>query len=75
MNRLRSTILAALALLVQGCSNGTLVADREPGTAGINWNDEIIYHVMPRSFADSNGDRHGDLNGFVERLDYSRSWA
>lgn len=36
----------------------------------INWNDEIIYHVMPRSFYDSNGDRHGDLNGFVEKLDY-----
>lgn len=36
----------------------------------INWNDEIIYHVMPRSFYDSDGDRHGDLNGFVEKLDY-----
>lgn len=36
----------------------------------INWNNEIIYHVMPRSFYDSNGDLHGDLNGFVEKLDY-----
>lgn len=36
----------------------------------INWNDEIIYHVMQRSFYDSNGDGHGDLNGFVEKLDY-----
>lgn len=36
----------------------------------INWNNEIIYHVMQRSFYDSNGDRHGDLNGFVEKLDY-----
>jgi len=35
-----------------------------------NWNDEIIYHVMQRSFYDSNGDRHGDLNGFVEKLGY-----
>ncbi len=25
---------------------------------------------MPRSFYDSNGDLHGDLNGFVEKLDY-----
>ncbi len=36
----------------------------------INWNNEIIYHVMPRSFYDSNGDLHGDLNGFIEKLDY-----
>lgn len=34
------------------------------------WNDEIIYHVIPRSFYDSNGDLHGDLNGFVSKLDY-----
>jgi glycosidase len=37
----------------------------EPG-----WNDEIIYHVFQRSFYDSNGDLHGDLNGLVEKLDY-----
>ncbi len=36
----------------------------------IEWHDEIIYHVMQRSFYDSSGDRHGDLNGFVEKLDY-----
>lgn len=36
----------------------------------VNWNDEIIYHVMPRSFYDANGDLHGDLNGFVQKLDY-----
>ncbi|NET36018.1 MAG: DUF3459 domain-containing protein [Cyanothece sp. SIO1E1] len=35
-----------------------------------DWRNEIIYHVMPRSFHDSNGDRHGDLNGFVQKLDY-----
>ena len=35
-----------------------------------NWNNEVIYHVMQRSFFDSNGDRHGDLNGFVQKLDY-----
>ena len=25
---------------------------------------------MQRSFFDSNGDRHGDLNGFGQKLDY-----
>jgi len=39
----------------------------------LNWKDEIIYHVMPRSFYDSNGDLHGDLNGFVRKLDYLQS--
>ena len=38
--------------------------------APINWNNEIIYHVMQRSFYDSNGDLHGDLNGFTQKLDY-----
>ncbi len=35
-----------------------------------NWNDEVIYHVFQRSFYDSNGDLHGDLNGLIEKLDY-----
>ncbi len=33
-------------------------------------NDEIIYHVFQRSFYDSNGDSHGDLNGLRMKLDY-----
>lgn len=31
---------------------------------------EIIYHVFQRSFYDSNGDLHGDLNGLRMKLDY-----
>ncbi len=42
----------------------------EPIEEPINWNNEIIYHVMQRSFYDSNGDLHGDLNGFTQKLDY-----
>ncbi|WP_121808379.1 alpha-amylase family glycosyl hydrolase [Mucilaginibacter kameinonensis] len=33
-------------------------------------NDEIIYHIFQRSFYDSNGDYHGDLNGIRQKLDY-----
>ena len=40
------------------------------GDEAIQWNDEIVYHVMPRSFRDSNGDGHGDLRGLIEGLDY-----
>jgi len=32
--------------------------------------DEIIYHIFQRSFFDSNGDMHGDLNGIRQKLDY-----
>jgi alpha-amylase len=33
-------------------------------------NDEIIYHLFQRSFYDSNGDGHGDLNGVYQKLGY-----
>ncbi len=35
-----------------------------------NTKGEIIYHVFQRSFFDSNGDLHGDLNGLRLKLDY-----
>jgi glycosidase len=31
---------------------------------------EVIYHLFQRSFYDSNGDSHGDLNGVRQKLDY-----
>src|ERR1700754_1504487 len=31
---------------------------------------EIIYHIFQRSFYDSNGDGHGDLNGIRQKLNY-----
>ncbi|MFD5252108.1 glycoside hydrolase family 13 protein [Streptomyces bobili] len=37
------------------------------------WRDAVIYQVYPRSFADSNGDGMGDLEGVRSRLPYLRS--
>ncbi|MER7761363.1 glycoside hydrolase family 13 protein [Streptomyces sp. NPDC097619] len=43
------------------------------GTTGPHpgwWRDAVIYQVYPRSFADSNGDGMGDLEGVRTRLPY-----
>ncbi len=34
------------------------------------WSRAIFYQIYPRSFADSDGDGVGDLDGVVDRLDY-----
>ncbi|HEY6446882.1 MAG TPA: alpha-glucosidase [Acidobacteriaceae bacterium] len=34
------------------------------------WRPSVIYEVYPRSFADSNNDGIGDLNGIASKLDY-----
>jgi len=37
------------------------------------WRDGVIYQIYPRSFADSNGDGIGDLQGILSKLDYLES--
>ena len=34
------------------------------------WKEAVVYQIYPRSFADSNGDGIGDLNGVTAHLDY-----
>src|SRR5882757_10345373 len=34
------------------------------------WQHAVFYEIYPRSFADSNNDGVGDLNGIASRLDY-----
>ncbi len=34
------------------------------------WKSSVVYQIYPRSFADSNGDGIGDLQGIISRLDY-----
>jgi alpha-glucosidase len=42
----------------------------ERGDRGSWWRSGVLYQVYPRSFADSNGDGHGDLEGIIEHLDH-----
>lgn len=37
------------------------------------WQGAVIYHIYPRSFADSSGNGVGDLEGIRRRLDYIQS--
>jgi alpha-glucosidase len=55
-------ILTPILLLLSAaaCSNGA-----EPW-----WKNAVIYEIYPRSFADTNGDGIGDLNGITAHLDY-----
>src|ERR1700681_407838 len=36
------------------------------------WQSAVFYEIYPRSFADSNNDGVGDLNGITSKLDYLR---
>ncbi len=37
------------------------------------WRQAVVYQIYPRSFADSNGDGIGDLNGIASRVPYLAS--
>ncbi len=34
------------------------------------WREGVFYQIYPRSFADSNGDGNGDLQGILDHLDH-----
>ncbi|MBN2147238.1 MAG: DUF3459 domain-containing protein [Anaerolineales bacterium] len=47
------------------------LADRTQAKDGYGWwNECVFYEIFVRSFYDSNGDGHGDLNGVTQKLDY-----
>jgi len=56
--------LAALSVLAS--AHFAYAAD----TADTWWRKAVIYEIYPRSFADTNGDGIGDLNGITKHLDY-----
>lgn len=37
------------------------------------WRSAVVYQIYPLSYADSNGDGFGDLNGIHSKLDYLKT--
>src|SRR5438105_1890941 len=63
-------LLAIVVLLAATCVAQKTGVDAE-GHAW--WQHAVFYEIYPRSFADSNNDGFGDLNGITSKLDYLKS--
>jgi alpha-glucosidase len=60
-------LVVCLAPLV---SSGQTIAKSADPEGHPWWQNAVFYEVYPRSFADSNNDGIGDLNGIAAKLDY-----
>jgi glycosidase len=74
--RLASILGLSIVLGLIGCSGGQEPApaassDAADGQWSLDWADgSVSYEIFVRSFADSDGDGIGDLQGLISRLDY-----
>ncbi|MEV0285015.1 glycoside hydrolase family 13 protein [Kribbella sp. NPDC050820] len=50
-----------------------LLTSTQPPTDRDWWRQAVVYQIYPRSFADSNGDGMGDLQGIISRVPYLTS--
>ena len=67
------TILILASLLMMGAP---LVCAQPSGLDAKGhpwWRHAVFYELYPRSFADSNNDGIGDLNGITAKLDYLKN--
>lgn len=62
--KIKTIISVALLSIFTSAASGVFAQVKKTGQ------EEIIYHIFQRSFYDSNGDLHGDLNGIRLKLDY-----
>jgi alpha-amylase len=61
--QLLTLIFCGAWVLLTGCSENQQVPENKA-------EPEVLYHVFQRSFYDSNGDGHGDLQGMQQKLGY-----
>lgn len=65
---MKTTIL--MLIVIMFISLTACTSDEAPKATPPEFAEEIFYHMHQRSFYDSNGDSHGDLNGITAKLDY-----
>ncbi len=71
--RSKFSLILALAALSLSLSNVSAQNGRKADAEGHQWwQHAVFYEIYPRSFADSNNDGVGDLNGITSKLDYLR---
>lgn len=68
MKRASAALAAAIALLA--AQPAAAAPAPAPGPARDVLESEVVYHIFQRSFRDSNGDGHGDLEGVRQSLPY-----
>jgi alpha-glucosidase len=67
----RKLTVLAIALFLLSVSAGGAKAQQSTDTQPRKWwQDAVFYEIYPRSFADSNNNGIGDLNGITSKLDY-----
>src|SRR5258706_8055705 len=67
---LRCTRILTVVLLIAGA---TFMSAQKPVGPGHEWwKRAVFYELYPRSFADSNNDGIGDLNGITSKMGYLR---
>jgi glycosidase len=66
-----ATLCATLATAGAAAAQNTVFVSRAPALGSDDWRrGGTCYEVFVRSFADSDGDGIGDLNGLIRKLDY-----
>ncbi len=60
-----------LLILIFSCSRFASAQNKPVDAEGHQWwQHAVFYEIYPRSFADSNNDGVGDLNGITSKMDY-----